>query len=343
MAKTTGKRMNAAIRAADLGEADAVRTGREALYVGTKRYHMTRHTADGYPFGADAEGFGVSLRHSKGAFDDGEEFDASIVGGALVLRRGRDEWRIPLVEMPDPPKAPQLDYGPGADVDLNADALRKALKKPGKGAFATLVAGHDRDWNRVAFAVVRDGGGRIIGGARIGAWRPNDGDERTRRVRLDAEMLSRWLGRSKMQGLNILDEHYPIRATDYDDGYQLMLAPRISDEEDAREFEDEEDEYIKSLNLSRRAVWLLADGSIGRTVPSGNGFSRMDRYDPRGGLHIGKTAAAGTPVIRYCDSAGWPGPLRKVDPGIWDAFAAKDRRALKRFAKTVPELKGARL
>ncbi|MBR6038707.1 MAG: hypothetical protein IKP53_08320 [Candidatus Methanomethylophilaceae archaeon] len=344
MAKTTGKRMNAAIRAAELGESDGVRTGRQAFYVGKDRIHITALNSDYPPFGVDMDPLGISVKRSKGAFDDGEEFDASTDGMTLVLRKGRDTYHLPLVEVPDPPKAPKMDFGTGADIDLDAEALRKELKKAGKDAYATIVAGFDRDLNRVAFAVVRDGNNKIIGGARIGRWTPNDGDERRpRRARFDATMLRRTLGRSKKQGM-ALEDSYPMSTTDYEDEYQLFLAPRITGDDDIeRELRDEEDAYIKTLNLASRAVWMLADGSVGKTVPSGNGFSRMDRYDPRGGLHIGRTAAAGTPVARYCASAGWAEPLRKVDPGVWDAFAAKDRGALRKYAKSIPELKGAKI
>jgi hypothetical protein len=315
MAKTTGKRMNAAIRAAELGESEGVRTGRQALYVGEDRIHITALNSDNPPFGVDTDPLGIPLKRSKGAFDDGEEFDASTDGMTLILKKGRDTFRIPLMEVPDPPHAPKMDFGTGADIDLDAEALRKELKKAGKGAYATIMAGYDSYLNRVAFAVVRDGSDRIIGGARIGRWEPNDGEGRMRRARFDAAMLRRTLGRSKKQGLS-MDDDYPMRATDYDDEYQLFLAPRIADRDVDRRLCSEENDYVKSLNLASRAVWVLADGSVCRTVPSGNGFSRMDRYDPRGGLHIGRTAAAGTPVAGYCAAAGWAEPLRKVDPGV---------------------------
>ena len=253
--KLSGKRIGAALRGPRAIGSDAVKMGRRAVYADEERVRMAVATSPDPPFMAEAEGRMIPRAFIDGAFGDAEEFDASMEGDVLVLRKGRDSYRLRTYEDPDRYKAPVLEGG-FAGFPLDASALGRGLKgfRRDKGARARIVAAHDRDGRRVAYVIVHSGNG-IAGGARIGKWAPRDWDD-------EGGGYSSWFSPGYLSSATMMgDGAYarvrqdsPLQVVRSEEGIEtsLLEAPMIlTDIADVEEADRLEREWISSHNRSR--------------------------------------------------------------------------------------------
>ena len=255
--KLSGRRIGAALRGPRAIGSDAVKMGRRAVYADEERVRMAVATSPDPPFMAEAEGRMLPRAFIDGAFGDAEEFDASMEGDTLVLRKGRDSYCLRTYEDPDRFKAPVLEGG-FAGFPLDASALGRELKgfRRDKGARARIVAAHDRDGRRVAYVIVHSGDG-IAGGARIGEWAPLDWDD-------EGGGYSSWFSPGYLSSAAMMGDgaharvrqDSPLQVVRSEEGIEtsLLEAPMIlTDPADAEEADRREREWISSHNRSAPA------------------------------------------------------------------------------------------
>lgn len=341
--RLTGKRIEAALRGPRAIGSDAVKMGRRAVYADRERVRMAVATSPDPPFMAEAEGRMVPRKFIDGAFGGAEEFDASMEGDALVLRKGRDSYRLRTYEDADRLKVPVLEGG-FAGFPLDASALGRELKgfRKDNDAKARIVAARDCDGKRVAYVIVHSGD-EIARGARIGEWAPSDWDDE--RGGYSSWFSPKYLSSAAMMGDGAharVRRDSPLQVVKYEDGIEtsLLEAPLIiTDPADAEEADRMDREWIASHNLSRPGTFLFDDGTIGRAVVTGRGRIRIDRYDPMGGLHLGGSGYVSGSLRSFCKRNGCPVPVREVPSWAWDAVARKDSRGMRKLRKEIPELR----
>lgn len=260
--------MNDAIRTADMAGREFVRLGRRAKYVDDEHITMTDGWYDDLPFGEESEGMGLETSHVKGAFGDDEEFDGSIEDGTLVLRRGRNEYRLLLTDItayPDP-KVP--DFKNETEFELDADELEKLLKaqkipRRKKHGFnddmpsVTLYA-HN---NGIVYALFYSGDENFIGGTRIGKWSAGtlSNDYRTR---IPADKAKIVAGMGKGTRIQMSDD-YPVvalRGHPDTEGIRYFVAPLVENSYDDKEWEvaknrrERESRWVASHNRKSRRI-----------------------------------------------------------------------------------------
>ncbi len=252
--RLSGRRIGAALRGPRAIGSDAVKMGRRAVYADRERVRMAVASSPDPPFMAEAEGRMMPRAFIDGAFGDAEEFDAYMEGDTLVLRKGRNSYRLRTYEDPDKIKAPILEGG-FAGFPLDAPILGKELKrfKRDKGARARIVAAHDRDGKRVAYVIVHSGDG-IAGGARIGEWAPRDWDDESGGY--SSWFSPRYLSSAAMMGDGAharVRRDSPLQVVRSEEGIEtsLLEAPMIlTDPADVEEMDRMDREWISSHNRS---------------------------------------------------------------------------------------------
>lgn len=253
-AKLTGKRINTVVERAGT-VSDRVPMRRRASMIDDSHVSLVRIGDGREPvLGIECDDKAIDLAHMRGVFKDGEVLDASVENGCLILTKGKDLYRFPLLDYEGTePVYPDLKTATAFRIDprMISDRYGRELKD----GYAKLVADYDDKGKRVVRAYIYGPGPHLVDVVTLaGTW---TGEPSVSRFPMDYLKDIDAFGRDVRIGMST-DHPLELITDDIMDS-SYLVAPRLTsfDDEEREEYltkeRTQEEGWFKSHNTKRTA------------------------------------------------------------------------------------------